>query len=483
MSKPPKSNPFHLIIGIISDLDEQVIPLLQDAILLKEKDFLAKLDVVILDNSLGIVDTSKINQYLGQISNNSIIISKKKQISDSKNGLFGPSLICDESRLPISKARTVLQKYLGVYAINNPESIVWILDDDMRLHDKVFIYLQWLPAMKSTGIDILLGRFDGGSPNPPMNAIRVQTLDLLYNLDRLEKHEDNEVLPDLEHKNRELREKYPDYYYDLSRKHIGHLESPYWVNKIDNKETVGEIRERILRNIYKIITGEPFFRPLITDLPNDPINEARDSVNRGGNTFIFNSDALLKTPNPSINVSGSISRRSDMLWALISRYQYGYNIKIGNFPVFHNRTVNNKRELTLKKTIQEIQGASLYAGLSEYFSHDPSRDFTFTGDQIDEIWALTSAYLEKRISLYKLNFDRILELSIALNKYGKYSEVQEYLFIINETFSNENTNRLIAEARKLDYDEIQKSLKSISNQIEKYSNSKSETTIFTIGDA
>ena len=42
MSKPPKSNPFHLIIGIISDLDEQVIPLLQDAILLKEKDFLAK---------------------------------------------------------------------------------------------------------------------------------------------------------------------------------------------------------------------------------------------------------------------------------------------------------------------------------------------------------------------------------------------------------------------------------------------------------
>jgi len=482
MPMPPKSTPFHLIIGIISDLDEQVIPLLQDVILLKEKDFLAKSDVLLLGNSPGIADTSKINRYLDQISNNSIIISRKQQILDSKNGLFGPSFICNESRLPICKARTILQKYLGLYAINNPESIVWILDDDMRLHDKVFSYLPWLPELKSKGIDILLGRFDGGSPNPPMNAVRVQTFDLLYNLDRLENHEDNEVLPDLEHENRKLRKKYPDYYYDLSRKHTGHLESPYWVNKIDNKETVGELRERILQNISKIVTGEPFFRPLIIELPKDPINEAVDSVNRGGNTFVFNYETLLNTPNPSIIISGNISRRSDMLWALINRYHYGCNIKILNFPVIHNRNINNRNGLNIDKTIQEIHGASLYAGLTEYFSHNPSKNFIFTDGQVDEICDLASAYLVKRISQYQHNFIRICDLSIGLKKYEKYGQVREYISMLDEAFSNDNLDRFIMETRKLDYSEVKNALKSISYQIKDYSNARLKIKLFELGD-
>jgi len=482
MPEPPVSTPFKMVIGVISDLDEQVIPLLQDVLTLKEEEFLTQLDVFILDNNPDKNDTSVIGQLLDQISNTSKVISRMQQMIDRDHGLFGPSFVIDRSRLPISKARTILQKYLGLYAVNNPGAIVWILDDDMRLHDKVFRYLPWLPTLRSTGIDILIGRYEGGSPNPPMNAVRVQTLDLLCNLDRLEDHDDNEVLPDLEHENYLLRKKYPDYYYDLSRKHTGHLETPYWVNKIDECETVAELRYRILRNIYKIITGEPFFRPLIMELPADPINDAVESVNRGGITWIFNPETLLRTPNPSIMISGHISRRSDMVWALINAHHYGYISNILSFPTLHNRTYNNRIEIDLGKTIQEIQGASLYAGLTEYFSRNPSSDFNFNKCQIDAIWRLTSEYLEKRISLYNQNFSIILELCDKLRKYDRYREVHEYVTLLNETFSKENTQRLVNEARQLTYEEIERELKSVYNQINDYSMSTSETGLFTMGD-
>ena len=40
-------------------------------------------------------------------------------------------------RLPIAQARSELQAHLYVFAHNRPDSVVWILDDDMRLNPLV----------------------------------------------------------------------------------------------------------------------------------------------------------------------------------------------------------------------------------------------------------------------------------------------------------------------------------------------------------
>ena len=167
-----------------------------------------------------------------------------------------------------------------------------------------------------------------------------------------------------------------------------------------------------------------------------------------------------------------------MLWALINRYHYGCNIKVVSFPVIHNRNFKNRNELNIDKTIQEMHGASLYAGLTEFFSDNPSNNFIFIDDQVDEICDLALTHLEKRILQYQLNFIRICDLSNDLKKYEKYGPVREYISMIDETFSNANLDRFIMETRKFNYSEVKRALKSISGQIRDYSNATSVTRIF-----
>ena len=171
-----------------------------------------------------------------------------------------------------------------------------------------------------------------------------------------------------------------------------------------------------------------------------------------------------------------------MLWALINRYHYGCNVKIINFPVIHNRNLNNRYELNLEKTIQEIHGAALYAALSEYLSANPSKNFLFTDGQVNEICGLASGFFENRILQYQENFNRIRDLSIKLKQYEKYSQVREYISIIDDTFSNDNLDRFMVNIRKFHSTEIRKALKSISDQINDYSNASSETNLFEKGD-
>ena len=171
-----------------------------------------------------------------------------------------------------------------------------------------------------------------------------------------------------------------------------------------------------------------------------------------------------------------------MLWALINRYHYGYDVRIVNFPVYHSRTVKTKYDIDIKKTIQEIHGASLYAGLSEFYSWNGLTKFDFSEQQMDQICEIASKYFECRMTNYKLNFERIGELCIELERYSKYMQVKEYLEKIHSIFSEENINNFVIDSRKLDSDEIKRSLISISTQIDDYSNASSETRLFEMGD-
>ena len=64
-------------------------------------------------------------------------------------------------------------------------------------------------------------------------------------------------------------------------------------------------------------------RPLVS-LPTVERAFEDNSVQRGGNTFIFDRRALLNVTNsvPQLSKSGARSRRSDMIWCLLNRFQF-----------------------------------------------------------------------------------------------------------------------------------------------------------------
>lgn len=132
-----------------------------------------------------------------------------------------------------------------------------------------------------------------------------------------------------------LRARYPDYYYDLSRMHTAHLEMPHWLEPAVPSETVREAYSRLLHGAVGLLSGAPLTRPIISATPLDPLSSAKDSVNRGGCTFILNHRALSETPNTILALHGREARRSDMVWAIVNGHYRRMVIKAVGFPVHH----------------------------------------------------------------------------------------------------------------------------------------------------
>src|SRR5690606_24087599 len=102
------------------------------------------------------------------------IVSESRQKIDAERGVFGRTLNPRPAgQVSIAQARTMLQRYLGELMKKDSDSIGWILDDDMRVDERAEQYLPWLPSFREQRVDVLLGAYEGSSPNPPLNGLRV----------------------------------------------------------------------------------------------------------------------------------------------------------------------------------------------------------------------------------------------------------------------------------------------------------------------
>ena len=387
---PIECKPFCLIIGIICGSITQMKPLLDDINQLSTYPFLRKISIHILANDEKAEPIKQaINKNLPAIEPENIHLW---QHPDST------------AQLPIGQARSELQKKIGEDIKNQHNSVAWLLDDDMRIPAIAKTYLTYLPKMKNNGTDVVLGCIDGGSPNPAAHGMLTQINDIIHNLSWLNNLSDTQILPDRVEENKKFRIQYPDYYYDLSRKHSDHLIKPYWLVKQNDAETVMDARVRMIGNLNKIFRGEPFMRPLINDIPTDPIAQAMPSCNRGGNCFILNAKALSNTPNSIPYSNGIQNRRSDMIWALINRYHYGLNIVQVNFPVYHHRFTALSEKYNLEKNIAEMIGSAIYASLQKFFINNPHANFIFTHSDMQKIIDLYRHYINRRLNQYRTNY-------------------------------------------------------------------------------
>ncbi len=468
---PPKK--FSLTIGVITGDAYKLLPLLNSIEEFTQCSFLSSISTIVLCNGCSDIYINTVLKNSRRPLGNVQIISETQQIEDAKSGLFGSDF---EKRptgqVGIAHARSMLQKYVGLKCTMKPGSFAWIIDDDMRLDARAKKYLAWLPAFKQSGVDVVIGQYEGSSPNPPLNGLRGQLVDLLHNLHWLDKLPNNIELPNRGSENALLRDKYPDYYYDLSRAHTAHIETPFWLEASYNSETVGEARARMITNAPLLVTGFPLTRSIIPKCATFPLEAAKDSVNRGGNTFILNPDALIQTPNLIPKINRREIRRSDMMWAIVNKHHHRLTIKSATFPVQHIGRVQNEQTLNLNKVLDEIMGSALYAGLQEFLQINIQHNLVFSDTEIHYVWQATKKACDTRLSRLKHSFYRINGLAQALTKYPELTALCEYL---TKSFNTASFIKLENQVKQMDEQHIHMFLNKMVPQSTRFAKAHQET--------
>jgi len=439
----PPCAPFHLMVGVITSDPTMLRPLLRGLASLCVPG-VRRISTLILDNGCVPADLASVITDARRRGLPVALADVDRQRQDASAGVFGSLFGARPAgQVGIAKARTMLQRYLGALATDEERAVAWVLDDDMRVDDRACSYLPWLAAFRDGGVDVLLGAYEGSSPNPPLNGLRVHLVDLLHNLHWLRGLPPAALLPDRSAENAALRTRFPDYYYDLSRKHTGHLEMPHWLEPVVEGETVAQAHARLLSGALGILSGAPLTRPIVATLPSHPLAEARDSVNRGGCTFVLNPSALTQTPNTITPVQGREARRSDMVWAIVNRYYRRLTVKAVSFPIHHVGRIHDGPSLNVEKVRGEIVGSTLYAGMTEFLRRHPSHDLGFSTEETAEIRRLADQHLERRWRALERSFRRIAGLSGSIQRIGE-PRLADLCGYLDRWFTPEGFRRLHA---------------------------------------
>lgn len=462
---------FELIVGIISSEPDVLLPLLQSLAHLKACNSIVSLKILLLDNHCPEASLNSVIRQLLPQKMDLTIIPPSKFEADAQSGLFGSQIeVRAEATQSIAVSRTMIQRYLGLEMNKNPQAIGWLLDDDMRIDARALQYLPWLPAFKDHGVDVLLGAYEGASPNPPLNGLRVQLMDLVHNLQWLNILPQNIALPNKAAENANTRDQFPDYYYDLSRKHSAHLEKPMWLEPAYDYETVAEARARLIAGATGILNGFPLTRSIVAKPCKNPITEATESVNRGGCTFVLNPDALNLTPNTILQIDGRDARRSDMIWAIVNRHYRGMNIKAVSFPVQHIGRINVTPSVNADKVLAEIVGSALYAGLTGFLKQHTKHRLRFNDQEIEQICDLSTASMSHRLELLKISIVRIQGLAETLDQVDTDNEFSELRQHLKNDFSAESILAIASLTRKLSKSDIQSFLAQLTLETDDYAN-------------
>lgn len=431
---PPSS----LYVGVITSAPMTLLPLLRDLNVLSKNSGVARLATVVLDNASPVADLEYMLREARDAGLQAAVVSVAQQREDAAAGAFG-KMFRERPLAPvgIAAARTMLQRYVGTLMEQDPGSFAWLLDDDMRVDSRALGYLRWLPAFRDAGVGVLIGAYEGSSPNPPLNGLRVQLVDIFHSLVWLRGLPEKAPLPDRSAENAALRAQFPDYYYDLSRRHTAHLETPHWIEPMVEGETVAEARVRLLAGALGILTGQPITRAIVSPIPANPIAAAKDSVNRGGNTFVLDHRALTQTPNTIVGVQGREARRSDMIWAIVNRHYRRMNVKAVAFPVRHIGRATGSPRLDIEKVQGEIVGAALYAGLVEFLHARPGHMLDFSSEEAEEIRRLSSQQQERRLQGLRGSIWRIIGLREAIRGVAHDRELEDLLGHLDLWFTPE----------------------------------------------
>lgn len=404
-----------LLVAFIADTEriESVDALLGDLKTLRGEPGLAGLDVLVLENGEtvdGSMELERVVEAHRRAGLRVQFVSRPRHGADARNELVIDGGASAGLRLAIGPARTVLQSYAYALASARPGIVVWILDDDMRLDPLVDDgetrrrrHIPLVPQvlrLREAGVDVAIGAYTGAAPLPFAATIRVQLVDLLASLQWFKTLSPTDRLPDMTARNRALEAGRRDFYYDLSRRETDRLETSFLFESEDGL-SVGEAFEMVSSQAERILAGEQISRPLTVPAAWSAAG-LTDQLKRGGNTFIFDVEALRDVPNLAPDVDGRATRRSDMIWSLLQRVRCSRKIVTAPVGVFHDRSRIVPGTLDVEKTVDDIRGFAIYSALEE-------------GALAGEDRLLRGAkFVEERLAAFRLSFHRCRGAAAAI---------------------------------------------------------------------
>jgi len=416
-----------IIFGVITDQPRTSAKLLRSI-----STYFPGSKIVLLDNHSKQNELASLRNLVGELNLTCTIVDIPQQVEDAYEGKFGNVYLQrpEEQSVGISQARTMVQYYVGQMMLETPRSIGWILDDDMVFDRRALSYGDYLMKLKREDIDVVIGTYDGSSPNPPINGLRTKLVDFVHNFSWLNALPPEANLPRRMEENQKFKDECSDYYYDLSRKHTNHLERPVWLEPQYDGETVKEAKTRLLLEMNEVLAGHPITRS-VSPPPGDHRTDLNDSVNRGGNTIVLNPEALTRTPNLIFSVDGYEARRSDMLWAIINRFYRGLSIKAANIPILHQPRYALNNKMDERKVIAEIMGSCLYAGLTDHLSQRVGQSFGFDDHGVNLVSEKSLHHLHNRKRAFRWNLIRVNGLMKTVSSFFDEEEVPDFVRSIN----------------------------------------------------
>lgn len=412
---PTLDHGIHLVVGLITDAQRisALDGLMQDLQLLQQEPGLIGLDVLVLDNSTD-ADSNELALAAERWRVQGLRLHVIGRGARMRASLAGELPTETQGRLAIGPARTCLQSYLYRFCKARPGAVAWVLDDDMRLdpllafNGKIrrthYPLIPWLVRLRDEGVDIAIGSYTGAAPLPSLSTLQVQLVDLVAALRWMTMLDPTEALPDRSEQNAALRNGRRDYYYCLSHRETDRLETHFWLLPAHPGETVGVACERLCSRLHRLLSGEQLFRPLVIDAAELARLDMKDGLYRGGNTFIFDIEALRDAPNVVPDIAGRVTRRSDMIWALLQRDKFGRKVVSVPLGVYHARESQladpARDECSL---IDDIRGFAVFSALQ-----DQSQG---VGLDLDE---RAEKYREERLAAFRLSVHRIRGLAREL---------------------------------------------------------------------
>jgi 2-polyprenyl-3-methyl-5-hydroxy-6-metoxy-1,4-benzoquinol methylase/glycosyltransferase involved in cell wall biosynthesis len=451
----------HLVVGLITDQQRlsAVEGLMQDLIALQNAPGLVGLDVVILENCVSdnsaahtVDDAARRWRAQGLRVH---VITQDARLLAMEAGEISPS---GSGRLAIGPARTALQTYLYHFIKSRPGAVAWILDDDMRLDPLVNFggtrrqqrmpLISHLARLRQQGVDIAIGSYTGAPPLPALSTFRVQMVDLLASLRWLATLSPDAALPDMSGQNAAMRADRRDFYYDLSHRETDRLETPFWLEPAFLGECVSAACKRLCSNLDRMLDGQQLFRPLVLDAASITAFKTSENLYRGGNTFVFNVEALGDVPNAVPDIDGRPTRRSDMIWALVQRTQYQRKVVSVPLGVYHARESQHSTPAEHERCLaDDIRGFALFSALQDHYQ-DASVD---VGERAEK-------FRDERLAAFALSVHRTRGLAAELMALAQSSStlasqsatLMAFARIVLERIDEAMLKRVTDAVRKLD---------------------------------
>lgn len=440
-------------------------------------DDLSKLDsgtglirVLITDNTESSEQLCSLAEDTKYASLMPIVMTAEKIARNSDAGLYGTHLACEEGRKGIASGRTVLHHHLHSMARGIPGCVVWVLDDDVRLHYLDALGTEYsvdMPQLQSAisglideGVGIGIGRVSNDPPLPVLSMIRTQLLDLHYNIVRFERGVIS--TKNLARLNVVHMDQNGDYYYDYSESRFTHLETPFWY---------GFSRERMIQEIGGIEYGRAVFRPIRINGGDT----GKLAIVRGGNTIVTDIECLRNFPNTSPVMSGVPFRRGDTLWTVLSRQIGGTIIREFPVPVSQVRTEENHKRLCLDTLLSDFYGSAFVKALDEFYSWKKETGDTLSSrlrlelSDSDIVWIIErfGEHLDRRLTAFVMSWYRISGLIEILDD-SLYPEVKSLVHKVLAVLNAKNVECFLLAARTGDRSDITSFLRNFKEDIKSY---------------